>query len=150
MEERDKEIEEKEEKDTYLELLKRSYLKTGGVTLGVTLIALALCPFVEAMVKDRGAYVTLIALLVVSIFVFGTSSFLIRRVATNMREGVEEAQKKKYSVAYRIRIVSLGVMMALSAIVYLLTRLDQGLYLSGIFLLLLLLTYPSRVYVYKE
>ncbi len=101
-------------------------------------------PFVD---DSMGAKIT-IALLALAMLVFAATSIYFRHASNGMTEEADDDKKNKYFSAYRIRICGLSLMMFLSSVVYMLTHGTQGLYLAAIFLLITLLSYPTKTFVF--
>ena len=142
-------------KDDFLKSLKKIFLVAFCDSLALSaLLYLVFWSWEPLLSSDprTNAYVMIVVLALVFIAVGGSSFFLRHRAnkCNDLPQSELDAIATLYTPAYKLRVVSLGASMVLSAVCFALTHEGNSSYLVAILALLMLLSFPSEQYVFRR
>ncbi|MCF0190547.1 MAG: hypothetical protein HUJ96_04710 [Marinilabiliaceae bacterium] len=101
-------------------------------------------------VSDTVAYAIICVYSLLVLLSIPTSSFFMRRTYDRLEGKPEEERKPALEKVYKIRIMLLNVISMMSAVIYMITCQSNCIYMFLIMTVVILLSYPSRQYVYRQ
>lgn len=131
--------------EKFLKEMRRTFLLTSVPTL--FFFALAFFAADIPLFDQRTHYMILVCHFVLALVTVPTTSWYLRKVISNTSTDVENSEFTKLARAYRIRITSLNGISYLTSAVYYVTLETSCIYLFGIMLIVVLLSYPSQKYL---
>lgn len=132
--------------ETILPALRRLWLLCFAPTVALFLLAWLLTSLTGPCVQPATGVYILLVLLVVIFVGFAVTAFYFRRQTTEDKRSQDNGPAL-YTHAYRLRVLTLAALAALSDMAWVATHDTNCAYLVAILALILALLYPSRAFV---
>ncbi|MDO4462592.1 MAG: hypothetical protein Q4C30_08920 [Bacteroidia bacterium] len=131
-----------------LQQLKKKFLL--AMIIPVLLFVLAFLAKDMPLVSDEIAATIMAVYFILVLIAVPTSSYWLRRVTDKAADAEEAEGEKMVSKAYTIRIWALSACNIMAGVLYVVTCKNDCVLLFGMLAVLMLFSYPSEKYIYRE
>lgn len=131
-----------------LQKLKKTFLF--AISIPVLVFILAFLAKDLPYVNDETAAAIMAIYFILVLIAVPVSSYWLRRTTNKAADASEEEGERIVSKAYTIRIWTLSVCNIVAAVLYAITCQMNCVYIFGMLFVLMLFSYPSEKYIYRE
>lgn len=115
----------------------------------VAFFGLALITAEQSLVDNQIRYMMLVCLYLFALIIVPLTSYYMRRAYSKNESKPEEERWCNLAKAYKIRLIALNVISYVSTPIYIVTVERGCVYMVGIVTIVLLLSFPTRRYVFR-